>query len=113
MRHSRYNSHNEKMQYDFGFDDDNIYYCENYDQLVVALRKIEAAPMVDMSKLSDYLAVHCVSAVTKPSSLIAKFINLHEGGGGGWKTAGLTMRIVGYALRWMKYSLPIIRKENT
>ncbi len=55
-----YNPHNEKMQYDFGFDGDLIVECKNRNELTYHVKRLAVATNdVDSEKFKSYLIRHC------------------------------------------------------
>ena len=68
-----YNPHQEKMKYDFNFNQTFLFNAINKTELELALTKIKDG--VDFSKRDDYLARHCMLPNSLPSATIAGLIS--------------------------------------
>ena len=71
-----YNPHNERMKYDFGFDNDILFIAHNKDELDEQVRKYlnEKQYELKVNKMDRYLAIHCIDKENHPSKQIVNLL---------------------------------------
>lgn len=104
-----YNPHSESMQYDFGFDQNLLFYCKGRQELCDSVKSIRDSDVRTFEAHSLYLGKHCTLLNNKPSEVISRLLMQSDFRDGTGMAINLWRSRLGYIFQYFQLNSAIVR----